>query len=404
MAKDIISYLVEQMERYNKKNLQFEKDILFTINRDTQKLVNASVNSCTGDITNIIRLNALMTSIDKIFRQFNSSYRNILLNKIETYYKTGYNQCGELIDIGNEVSNSHSGVVKEMQQNSEDTLDIVKVHAFELLGNYSDAKINDIRATLTDMFLRGSSSKVNVRNMIQKKLDTNISKAEEIAQTELSRIYNIGTLARMREYTNVSGESVKKYWYGFKYSEVTCAYCAERIGEVYDIDDDEETLPAHVRCRCCWIPIVESWDVKDIRKIFSRANLVNTAYSKDMIYNRINSRLGINYADMMDINAASDYISGDRSAKVNQALVSARDKYISDTVDSFGISPDTSGSKMSSEFNTQMNFWKKYTAGLMADNDQQGLYNSKEAIRGVMVLPWNADQMSKWSALLSKIK
>lgn len=58
---------------------------------------------------------------------------------------------------------------------------------------------------------------------------------------------------------------------------------------------------------------------------------------------------------------------------------------------------------MANEFNQQMDFWKKYVAGAMADNDKEVLNNSYEAIKAVMVLPWSADQLQKWNTLLDEI-
>ncbi len=45
-------------------------------------------------------------------------------------------------------------------------------------------------------------------------------------------------------------------------------------------------------------------------------------------------------------------------------------------------------------------FWKKYVAGSMADGNRDALNRSYEAIKGAMVLPWNAEQLRKWNDLL----
>ena len=130
---------------------------------------------------------------------------------------------------------------------------------------------------------------------------------------------------------------------------------------------------------------------------------MNTGYNKDMIYQRINNRLGINYAEYMSDNAVNDYMSGDRTEKIYNEMGKARDRYIKDMISSFDIAKDNSRTHMSNEFNQQMAFWKKYVAGSMADGDNDALDKSYEAIKGVMLLPWNATQLDEWNKLLSII-
>lgn len=223
--------------------------------------------------------------------------------------------------------------VREQRSNKEydeDTIEYIQQHAFELLKGHSNEKIEKIRSKIGDMFLRGTASKSVVRSAIESILEVNRSKAEEIAQTELSRAYNYGSVDRFKQYSAITGERVRKYWHGFKYSERTCEYCRPRIGLTFDIDDDSEVLPAHVRCRCVWLPILDGWDEPVNKSLISRANMINTIYNKDMMYQRINNRLGINYAEYMDQEAMVDYLVGDRTEKVGDALNHARIQYIND--------------------------------------------------------------------------
>jgi hypothetical protein len=55
---------------------------------------------------------------------------------------------------------------------------------------------------------------------------------------------------------------------------------------------------------------------------------------------------------------------------------------------------------MSTEYNQQMDFWKKYIAGSMADNNYDALDRSYEAVKGVMLLQWNPTQLDGWNDLL----
>ena len=128
--------------------------------------------------------------------------------------------------------------------------------------------------------------------------------------------------------------------------------------------------------------------------------MLNTAYSPEMIYDRINTRLGIDYGKYMSQENATDYLAGDRSTKVIGGLRDARSRYIKDLSDSFDINMDTSNGTMSKEFNEQMKFWKNYVATNMADKNQGVLSNCMEAIKGIMTLPWTANQMEEWNKLL----
>lgn len=404
---EIIDYIIEQADRYDIKNLQFEDDLKFQLNRLTDRYNTMAVNKVIYDIESVYSLTKLISSIEKVMKEYVSQCEKIMLDKFAEYYDIAYSNTGDLIDLGNELQAKFKQNVSEQKANheyDEETIQYIQDHAFELLKGHSYQKIERLRAELGNLFLQGRANKANVRDLVQRILEVNKSKAEEIAQTELSRAYNFGTIKRLYDYQQLTGQRVRKYWHGFKYSDRTCEYCRPRIGQVYDLDDYSEELPAHVRCRCVWIPVMNGWDKPLNTKILSRANVLNTAYNKEMMYTRINNRLGINYAEYMSEKAMADYLSGERSQKVQDELDSARKQYIKDKSNSFEIAKDNSRSHMSSEFNQQMDFWKRIVAGAMADNDTELLSKAYDGIQGIMVMPWNAEQLSKWNDLLSIIR
>lgn len=403
----IIDYIIEQADRYDIKNLQFEDDLKFQLNRLTDRYNTMAINKVIYDIESVYSLTKLVSSIEKVIKEYVSQCEKIMLDKFAEYYDIAYSNTGDLIDLGNELQAKFKQNVSEQKANheyDEETIQYIQDHAFELLKGHSYQKIEKLRAELGNLFLQGRANKANVRDLVQRILEVNKSKAEEIAQTELSRAYNFGTLKRLYDYQQLTGQRVRKYWHGFKYSDRTCEYCRPRIGQVYDLDDYSEELPAHVRCRCVWIPVMDGWDKPLNTKILSRANVLNTAYNKEMMYTRINNRLGINYAEYMSEKAMTDYLSGERSQKMQDELDNARKQYIKDKSNSFEIAKDNSRSHMSSEFNQQMDFWKKIVAGAMADNDTELLNKAYDGIQGIMVMPWSAEQLSKWNDLLSIIR
>lgn len=403
--KTVLDYIIEQADRYDIKNMQFEEDILLRVKRATSENI-ARICRTAGAVDSTLKLSTLMISIDSAFTYYNSTIKKILMDKFSEYAKTGYDNTGDLIELGKEIEAKLSTGIREQKASNEydeETIDFIQKHAFEQITGYSNQKIEKIRATLTDMLLKGNTSKAQIREALEKLLNVGKSKAEEITQQELSRAYNYGTIAKLKEYQRMTGERIRKYWHGFKYSAKTCEYCRPRIGSIYELDDETESLPAHIRCRCIWLPILGNWDEPVNTSLIARANMLNTAYSKEMMYQRIENRLNIKYSNYLDEEAVTNYLSGDRSQKVINALKGARQEYINDLKDSFNISPDTSNGRMSKEFNTQMNFWKDIVAGAKADNDDDLLRRSIEGIKGVMLLPWNAEQLEKWNDLLSKI-
>lgn len=399
-----IEHITDQADRQDKKNIQFEQDILWRIRRGHDTL-NQLVLSKARACRKLIDMQKMMNEIESAYDKFNNATINLLRKSLPEYMDTAYDNIGDLIELGKETSGDLSEGVQEQRKlvYSEDILNILKDNAFKLIKGKSNAQIEAMRKELTNMVLAGTATKQNVRDMIQRILDSDTSHAELVAQTELSTIYNMGTIKRLKEYERVSGKKMKKYWHGFKYSERTCEYCRPRIGGTYDLDDESETLPAHPNCRCTWLPYDPEWE-ESARPLITRANMLNTSYSPDMIYQRINSRLGINYANYMSQESAADYLAGDRSTKTIDALRGARQMYINNLIDAFGIENDTSNTSMSQEFNQQMGFWKNYVASNMADGNEEILDNSVRAIQGVMLLPWNGEQMDKWNKLLSKIR
>lgn len=402
----VIDYVIDQSDRYDIKNLQTEEDIQFSLKKKKASL-DTSILSYVRDITSTLDITMFMQSVTKAFTRYYNDVAKIYDKSISNHYDSGYDQTEDLIQLGKEVNGRLSEPIKEINnsQYDENTIEFIRKHAMEQAKGYSDSKISQIRSTIGDMMLKGTANKSAVRDAVQKILDSDKSKAEDIARTELSRAYNYGVLHRLNEYAELNpSENTRKYWHGFAYSPQTCTYCRPRIGNVYDIDDNTEVLPAHVRCRCVWLPILSGWDKPVSRSLTNRANMLNAAYSEEYIYNRINNRLGINYANYMSQESATDYMAGDRSEKVMNAIAMARDAAIKDRKAEINIKSDTDGGLMSSKFNNQLSFWKDIVATAIVDKDNETLNNSYDAIKATMLLPWNGSQLSKWNDLLNYIQ
>lgn len=399
----IIDYIIEQANRYDIKNLQFEEDIKFELNRLTNKYYDRAVNRANVSITSLLIMQTVISRIESVLKEYLVSCKKVLTDTFYEYYDTAYKNTGDLIDLGNELSRKFNQGISEQNSSGrydDDTAEYIQKHSFEMLTGHTYQKIERIRAELGDLYLSGKANKTNVREAVERILNVNRGKAEEIAQTELSRAYNFGTMKRLNEYRDLTGQSIKKYWHGFKYEDNTCEYCRPRIGNVYDLNDYEEELPAHVRCRCVWLPMLEGWDQPLNIDFSSSTDILDLVSNKDILYSRINERLDINYASYMSDKAISDYLAGDRTNQIYNEMGNARERYIKGTISTFDIPRDNSKAGMSAEYNQQMDFWKRYIAGSMADNNYEALDRSYEAIKGVMLLQWNTTQTDGWNDLL----
>lgn len=401
--KRILDYIIEQADRNDARNLQFEQDILFNIGRIRSSIFERMVTRGQGCQT-LTDMQGLLKILETMLQIFQSQLENTLEGKFKEYYNMGYQNTDSLIEVGLDVERRFQREVKEITiVRDDDTINYIQKHAFEMLTGYSASILQQLRATLGDLILKDNADRAAVQKVIQKILDVNPSKAKEIAQTELSRAYNFGVIERLRTYQAESGRQVRKYWHGFLYSASTCSYCHERIGHIYDLDDDSETLPAHPRCRCVWLPVLEGWDEPVDRRLIARANMLTTGYSEEQIYARINNRLNINYGEYLKVEDAVEYLQGDRTPDMISKIAIARDQAIDTTKADFQITAEQGDDVWSKRFNQQIGFWKTTVAEAIVDNNRDLLDRTYEGIKAVMLLPWSSQQISKWERLLHSI-
>lgn len=399
----VLDYVIEQANRNDARCLQFEQDIVFLMSKRRDFIFSRIVSRGVGCET-LVEMQTLLNSIEALMQVYLSDSKNILRDKFSKYRNIGYENTDQLINVGLDVEKRFSRNIKEMAiERDDETIKYVRNHAFDMLTGYSADVIQKIRAMLGDLILKKNANRANVQKAIEKALGVSPSKAQEIAQTELSRAYNFGVIARLKQYENESGTRVRKYWHGFQYSPKTCSYCVERIGNVYDLDENIEQLPAHPRCRCVWLPVLEGWDGPVDKSIISRANMLATGYSEEQIYNRINSRLGINYGKYLKVEDAVEYLEGNRTPDIMSKISNARDKAIDVVKDSLQIQQDTNTDTWSKRFNVQMGFWKSVVSEAIVDNDKEQLGKCYDGLKAVMVLPWSSEQMAKWDKLLRSV-
>ena len=97
----VIDYIIEQADRYDIKNLQFEEDIKFNLGRTTDNYYSRIVGKVLTDITSVLTMQKLMISIENVMRDYVSACKKILLDASDEYYivsisaKEGHEELSE---------------------------------------------------------------------------------------------------------------------------------------------------------------------------------------------------------------------------------------------------------------------------------------------------------------------
>ena len=402
-----MDYIIEQASRYDGRNLKQEKQVRNTIVNIYHTMRDRAL-SCIAiydTINSPLQFQMLVNKLSQIISDGYGAIYRVLSRELIEHVKDGYNDMDDLIDIGMETSSrlgkSKISEIKHIVDNN--TVEYINQHAFEYVKKLSNETMDQMRIELTKMALTDQYNKKEFAEMVGHMMDTSTSRADMIAQTEMSRAYNAGMIDRMNEFNEYGEHIMRKYWYGFKYSEITCEYCKPRIGMILDINDHREELPAHPRCRCVWLPYMDGWDGPIPSEVTRRADMLKRVYSPDDVYRKIKLRLNIDYAEHIPIDYARSYVAGDRSDDVLSAIKHAREQAILDKIDSFDIPATVHGNNMDREYKAQMKFWKEYVAEHIVDNDKEELKKCYIAVKGVMSLTWSGEQLHYFARLLDII-
>lgn len=407
IAKKVIDYVIEQAAIFDGQSLKRENTIKNIVDKYCDGLSDMLLSICKDDITTLNQMNVFGNSCKKALDIFFNHVYKELVDATSSQMDYGYNNFNELIATGSDMADKlKSEQVKEKKINMADASSIqyMKNHVYEQVTKISMDTLNKLKSDISMLLVQKNATKKVIQQHVMDIMNTTKSRAQMITQTEMSMAYNSGTIDRMDEYNQINPDNkLRKYWYGFKYSALTCPLCEEHIGEVYDNDDNTYTLPAHPRCRCVWLPYGSNWDSPVSSEITRRADMLQRSYSMDQIYTRINKKLGINYADYLSDEEALKYLSGIRSDEVNQAFNNAKNRAIGETEKLFDIAKVEDSVRMNTEYTYQMKFWQKFISTAIVDEDVALLKKTATAVKGIMVLPWTAQQLTGWNNLLSVV-
>lgn len=144
-----------------------------------------------------------------------------------------------------------------------DKLKLLAGRSFTDLKNVTEDMATRMSRTLMDGLARGSNPRDLVDDLVE---DLGVSevRAEAIARTEIIRAHAEGQLDAM-EKLGVEEVGVAVEWGTAKDGRV-CRHCQPLQGVVLTIEEAHGTIPAHVNCRCAFVPAnVGEDDSKQIR-------------------------------------------------------------------------------------------------------------------------------------------
>jgi len=132
-----------------------------------------------------------------------------------------------------------------------EAMGILKANSLSLVKALGTDAKKDIIRIISEGYMNGWGIPQMSREIRGKVGTMTRYRADMIARTETIRAYNE---AARNTYKKAG---VKKYIWVAAYGERTCPECADRDGNIYDMDDSPP--PLHPNCRCSISPVIE-WD------------------------------------------------------------------------------------------------------------------------------------------------
>lgn len=168
--------------------------------------------------------------------------QSMAADEVAAAYRAGGARADQLIGI------SVTAKIGNMPLDKR-ALSVLQARSLTGLKGITDEMSKSIMQEITDGMLRGDSPRL-VAKAISERVDAiGITRANALARTESMKAFNTGATNRYRQRGYTEQE-----WCAAA-SERTCSYCSQMDGRTFPIDDSPD-MPAHVNCRCSWLPVV----------------------------------------------------------------------------------------------------------------------------------------------------
>ncbi len=116
---------------------------------------------------------------------------------------------------------------------------------------------NEVSAKLKkdiDNLLKGKTSINDIEKSISKRFGTLEEDTKRLIENEVSRVQSQVNELWMQK------NNIKYVIYSSALDRRVCGYCSQYEGQVFFINERPVELPQHVRCRCIYIPITNTWE------------------------------------------------------------------------------------------------------------------------------------------------
>ena len=222
----------------------------------------------------------------KIIGQFEKTYNKILsrleegkqptpadLYKLDTYWQMQADLTRELQKLGDKQAALLSKRFMEQYRNIYDALAVPSQASFKMISKETAEQMinqiwcadgkswssriwtntNRLRETLNDglmeCLLTGRSTK-ELKDVLQERFAVSYRSADTLVKTEMAHIQTQAAQQRYKDY----GIQQVQIW--ADYDERRCDICGKLHKTIYPTGASVP-IPAHPRCRCCIIPVVE---------------------------------------------------------------------------------------------------------------------------------------------------
>ena len=231
------SMMAGRIKRYEKRleglieDARTELESLVDTGRNMERALESDLNLSLLQLhLNRILLDRILTPAERLAK-----------DEVTLAYRAGGTRADQLLGI-----NVNANLVNMPADKS--ALSVLQARSLTGLKGITDEMSKSIMQEITDGMLRGSSPR-EVAKAISERVDVSQSRAVTIARTESMKGYNTGATTRYKQ------RGVERVEWLATTSERTCDYCSSMDGRTFPLDDSPD-MPAHVNCRCCWLPVI----------------------------------------------------------------------------------------------------------------------------------------------------
>jgi len=194
MNNTIMDYIIAQCEIFDGQNIKIEHPIIHLVVNGYDSMADAILNMVDrhGDVINMIDFTNIINSIKNNISSFSNSVANKLVSATDKHMQKGYDDFDELINIGTEMQDKiNKSKIHEMKYMLDtNSIEFMRQHALEQVTNISNDLISRARSELGQLMAGGKYNKKSFADTIENILQVNRSRAESIAQTEMSMAFN----------------------------------------------------------------------------------------------------------------------------------------------------------------------------------------------------------------------